>query len=146
MNTAQRGFTLLELMIVIAIIGILAAIAIPAYQDYAVRAKVAEGLNLANTAKLAVADYHNSEGNFPTNNSVAGLPANTTIKGHYVASVTVGAKGVITIAYTNINNAIDSKTVTLTPTDNTGSISWVCASPSSGIPNKYLPANCRTIS
>ena len=79
MTTVQKGFTLIELMIVVAIIGILAAIAMPAYQDYTVRAKVTEGLNLAAAAKLAVAETFASNGKFPTSNPEAGLPANNTI-------------------------------------------------------------------
>jgi len=112
MKKVQQGFTLIELMIVVAIIGILAAVALPAYQDYTVRAHVSEGLNLAAAAKNAVADAYATNGNFPTTNASAGLPAATSIKGNAVDSVTVGAKGAIAIAY---NAKAKSGTCTLTP-------------------------------
>ncbi len=97
----QKGFTLIELMIVIAIIGILAAIAIPAYQDYTIRSKVSEGLNLAGAAKLAVAETYDSNGGFAAaDNQSYGLPQAASIAGNYVASVEVtDTSGTVTITY-----------------------------------------------
>src|SRR6476660_8590367 len=98
MKKLQQGFTLIELMIVIAILGILMAIAIPAYQDYAVRAKASEGINLAGATKLATAETYSSRGYFPANNDSAGMPTSTSINGKYVTSVET-VDGLITITY-----------------------------------------------
>jgi len=135
----QSGFTLIELMIVVAIIGILAAIAIPAYQDYTVRAKVAEGINLASAAKTGVAEYYVSQGSFPTNNSDAGVA--NTINGTYVKSVTVGNSGVITITYSTPTQ-ISNDTLLFTPSATAGSVSWDCSTGGS-LQASYRPANCR---
>ena len=142
MTGAERGFTLIELMIVVAIIGILAAVAVPMYLDYTVRSQIAEGLNVSGGAKSAVTEYYQERGVFPADNTAAGLEAAANIVGKYVASVTVGG-AVITIQYGNDANAkIFGKTVTLTGVDNLGSVSWVCAS-GGVIQAKHLPAACR---
>jgi type IV pilus assembly protein PilA len=137
----QQGFTLIELMIVVAIIGILAAIAIPAYQDYTIRAQVSEGLNLSGGAKAAVTEYFQDRGTLPNTNSIAGLAAATSIVGKYVQSVTVSA-GIINVAYGNdAHQIIASSTLQMTPvTTNAGSVGWVC---SSAMADKHVPAACR---
>ena len=139
----QQGFTLIELMIVVAIIGILAAIAIPAYQDYTIRAQVSEGLTLSGGAKAAVAEYRMDSGNWPSANLTAGLSAAGSITGKYTATVAVGAAGVITVTYGGDANAtyLSGNAVTMTPADNLGSVSWTCAS--ANVANKHLPAACR---
>ena len=142
----QAGFTLIELMIVIAIIGILAAIAIPAYQDYSIRAQVAEGLSLSMAAKQAVGETLQSVGHYPgVDNSSYGLPAATSITGTYVSSVTAAATtGIITIEFRQVApGKVDSgDTVTLSPvTVVAGALAWTCAS--ADIAPRYVPANCR---
>ena len=95
----QQGFTLIELMIVVAIIGILAAIAIPAYQDYTIRAQVSEGINLASGAKAAISEYFMDSGALPGSNGDAGLEAAANITGNYASNVAVGGNGVVTVTY-----------------------------------------------
>ncbi|UUD65616.1 pilin [Pseudomonas seleniipraecipitans] len=136
---AQKGFTLIELMIVVAIIGILAAIALPAYQDYTKRSHVSEGLSLAGGAKASVTEFYSSNNRMPASNTSAGLATNTDIKGNAVTSVTVGTGGVITIAY---NTKVDAgKTLVLSPTTGAGAVNWKCKLGT--IDAKFVPSNCR---
>ena len=149
----QKGFTLIELMIVIAIIGILAAIAIPAYQDYTIRSKVSEGLNMAGAAKLAVAETFDSEGNFMNSNASYGLPSAGSISATYVSAIdadgsAAGGDGIIVITYKEIAaGKVDSgDQVSLEPdTSQPGAMAWTCTSNISGtvIDPRFLPANCR---
>jgi type IV pilus assembly protein PilA len=141
MKSVQKGFTLIELMIVVAIIGILAAIAIPQYQDYTIRSKLTEALNLAAPAKLALAETYASNGIWPADNAEAGLAG--TIQSKYVSSLLV-AQNVITIMIQNVHSNVDGGTITLTAgTDAEDSrVEWDCDA--QGIDDKYLPANCRT--
>ncbi|HGG8144620.1 TPA: pilin [Neisseria meningitidis] len=165
MNTLQKGFTLIELMIVIAIVGILAAVALPAYQDYTARAQVSEAILLAEGQKSAVTEYYLNHGEWPANNSSAGVASSTDIKGKYVAGVKV-EKGVITatMASSNVNNEIKGKKLSLWAKRQAGSVKWFCGQPvqrananganndevtaangkgTANIDTKHLPSTCR---
>ncbi|EMT6361382.1 pilin [Neisseria gonorrhoeae] len=108
MNTLQKGFTLIELMIVIAIVGILAAVALPAYQDYTARAQVSEAILLAEGQKSAVTEYYLNNGIWPENNGDAGVASSSSIKGKYVKEVKV-ENGVVTADGTGNDGKIDTK-------------------------------------
>ncbi len=140
----QQGFTLIELMIVVAIIGILAAVAIPAYQDYTVRARVTEGLSLASAGKTAVSEFFASQGDLPTSNDAAGMAAPGTISGNSVRSVGVGTDGTGTdgeIQVTFSGNPIDGATLVLRPRTSGGRVVWDCTQ--GDLANKYRPSSCR---
>ena len=149
MNKMQKGFTLIELMIVIAILGILLAIAIPAYQDYTVRARVSEGINLAAPAKLAVSETRISNGAFPASNGAAGYETATST---YVTSVVVGTGGAITVTY-SASAALDdaaSTAILFTPSFNGTAVQWSCNDNKSfgnlagtPTPTRFIPASCR---
>jgi type IV pilus assembly protein PilA len=145
MKNMQKGFTLIELMIVVAIIAILAAIAIPAYQDYLVRSQVSEASTLADGAKTAIAEFYSNTGNFPTNNASAGLALSTDIRGKYVKSVDVSTdKGIIEVAFGGgANTAIQSSIFALSAITHAGSIEWSCANAKTTVAPKYLPTSCR---
>ena len=160
MHKVQQGFTLIELMIVVAIIGILAAIAIPAYQDYTIRAQVTEGLNMAAAAKAAIAETWNARGVAPANRAAAGLTATATdTSGKYVEEVEVTNGEIIIMFGLDAHTNIDQETLVLSPYLSTDfSVSWKCGyglAPSgatvmgggptaSSIDERYLPSNCRT--
>jgi type IV pilus assembly protein PilA len=142
-KNVQKGFTLIELMIVVAIIAILAAIAIPAYQDYTIRSQVSEGLSLADASKTALAEYYSNYGDFPTSQASAGLPAANTITGNYVKQVDATAsKGQIQITYGNkANSKINGTILILSSATTAGSTTWKCKSTT--VDPKYLPSSCR---
>ncbi|MBK0053334.1 pilin [Stenotrophomonas sp. S39] len=142
----QKGFTLIELMIVVAIIAILAAIALPAYQDYVARSQVSEAMTLSSGAKTAVTEYYADKGSFPTTNALAGLAPAASINGKYVASVTVGTAGAITAKMKgtgSVSSKVATKDFVLVPTDAGGSITWDCKTAATTIDAKYRPSSCR---
>lgn len=149
MKKVQQGFTLIELMIVVAIIGILAAIAIPAYQDYTIRAKVTEGLNAASAAKQSVSEYYITVGRMPTDADAAGFPTGTS--GEHIAGLsytkTSNTVGVVTVAMANTLGGDVSATAnafSLTGTGSGSGVTWDCAPATTNpIAGKYLPSNCR---
>ncbi|HEZ6881668.1 TPA: pilin [Neisseria meningitidis] len=165
MNTLQKGFTLIELMIVIAIVGILAAVALPAYQDYTARAQVSEAILLAEGQKSAVTEYYLNHGEWPSNNSSAGVATSSKIKGKYVKEVKV-ANGVVTatMASSGVNKEIKDKKLSLWAKRQDGSVKWFCGQPvtrttnntandevtaangTDKIDTKHLPSTCRDAS
>ncbi|HEZ4485620.1 TPA: pilin [Neisseria meningitidis] len=165
MNTLQKGFTLIELMIVIAIVGILAAVALPAYQDYTARAQVSEAILLAEGQKSAVTEYYLNHGEWPSDNSAAGVASSSTIKGKYVEKVEV-KNGVITaeMKSSGVNKEIQGKKLSLWAKRQNGSVKWFCGQPvtrnaanakagtdevtaatpdTDKINTKHLPSTCR---
>ncbi|HGX9769861.1 TPA: pilin [Neisseria meningitidis] len=162
MNTLQKGFTLIELMIVIAIVGILAAVALPAYQDYTARAQVSEAILLAEGQKSAVTEYYLNHGKWPKNNTSAGVATSTDIKGKYVKEVEV-KNGVVTATMlsSGVNKEIQGKKLSLWAKRQDGSVKWFCGQPvtradnakddvkadtaaaNKKIDTKHLPSTCR---
>ncbi|HGL9095966.1 TPA: pilin [Neisseria gonorrhoeae] len=160
MNTLQKGFTLIELMIVIAIVGILAAVALPAYQDYTARAQVSEAILLAEGQKSAVTEYYLNNGKWPKDNDSAGVASASKIIGKYVKEVKV-ENGVVTaqMASSNVNKEIKDKKLSLWGRREDGSVKWFCGQPvkrdnadadnvadaadANGINTKHLPSTCR---
>ena len=166
LKNIQKGFTLIELMIVIAIIGILAAIAIPAYQNYTIRSQVTEGLSLADGWKTSISEYYAQNGSFPTTSGTAGGPQTIAVSGasvgKYVGAIAVGAGGAIVVTYTGTqaNSKLSAGTnnaLAINPgTDTNYDVVWVCGTATvptgvtiSGtgattVSAAYLPTSCHS--
>ena len=140
MKKHQQGFTLIELMIVVAIIGILAAIAIPAYQDFTTRAKVSEALSLTSAAKAGIAEFFQNNSHFPTENASIGLAPPASIKGTNVSQVEISTGGVITVSLSI--SGISGGKIVLKPTSNGGAVVWECQR-SDEVGDGQVPQNCR---
>ena len=153
MRQSQRGFTLIELMIVVAIVGILASVAIPAYSDYTVRAKVTEGIAAAGAAKTSVADYYYANNALPTSNSEAGLGTSTSYSTDIISEISVldsesgsGSNGTIEVTYKEIGGEVtDGDKLTISPTVGGNGVTWDCSVSglTPALPSKYAPASCR---
>lgn len=142
MKTAQHGYTLIELMIVTGIVGILGSIAIPAYQDYTIRAQVAEGISLSSATRVALIDYYTQRGDWPENNNKADVANQNDIVGKYVKKVMV-KKNVVEVQFGNdCHKNINGQKITLTAVDNNGIIRWECAG-HGGFEDRYLPNSCK---
>ena len=143
MKTIQKGFTLIELMIVVAIIGILAAVALPAYQDYTVRAKVSEVMLAASSAKVPVAEFAQTYGRLPGAASVSVSSQSST----YVASLTWDGTQIVATANANLGATdANGKAIMMTPSDPTSNpvLTWTCrGATGNAMPNKYLPSSCK---
>jgi type IV pilus assembly protein PilA len=138
----QQGFTLIELMIVVAIIAILAAIAISQYQDYVIRSQVAEGASLVTASKTAMTEYYNNTGQFASANESYGLPAAGSISGKYVAKVDALDGRIVATFGNEANSAIQNATLTFSAAPSDNSMGWIC-NPSQQMKNVWVPAVCR---
>jgi len=153
MRPSQQGFTLIELMIVVAIVGILASVAIPAYSDYTVRAEVTEAIAAAGAAKTSVADYYYANDALPTSSAEAGLASASSYSTDVISEISIGnetddavSDGTIMVKFNAFGGSVsDGDTITFTPNTNNNSLQWTCsvdiAQPS--LPAEYAPANCR---
>ena len=150
MEKYQKGFTLIELMIVVAIIGILAAVALPAYQDYTARSQVSEAIVLFEGPKGGISEFWSVKGAYPTTNASAGVATAVSISGKYVSNVAVSGTSTAAVVTATMKGAgkvakgIESATIMLSPTTTAGSIKWVCkAGGGAPLKAKYLPSSCR---
>jgi type IV pilus assembly protein PilA len=141
----QQGFTLIELMIVVAIVAILAAIALPAYQDYIIRAQVSEAATLLDGTKTTTTEFFENKGYFPANNTSAGMASAASITGNYVASVTTATGITTAIMSASANKAVQTDALVLSAITaaNGGSVKYTCKTGTPAIAARYLPTTCR---
>lgn len=141
MRQSSQGFTLIELMIVVAIIGVLASLALPAYERYTLRAQVSEGFTLAGPLQRAVTEYYNDFGTFPTDNTDAGIAAANEFSGKFVDAVSIDEEEISITYGGNASARIAGASVIVTASPTPGSMNWSCSG-GAAIPDTYLPSIC----
>ncbi len=141
-NKNQQGFTLIELMIVVAIIGVLAALALPAYQDYTVRAKISEGMSVASPVLQAVGEYYSANSGLPDSNTAARIISAGSYASDYISSVTVSTGGVVEVDFSLTELGAADKLIFVPSTVSGGSVTWDCATDTT-IEKRFLPSRCR---
>ena len=140
----QQGFTLIELMIVVAIIGILAAIALPAYQNYTTRAQVSEGLVLSSSARTAASEHVITQGDWPADNATAGYGGAETAIVQSIAITTASDEGIITVTFKDVGGVSAGDAIVFIGTTSSGGVEWECGgTTATTVDAKFLPASCR---
>lgn len=138
---AQQGFNLIELMLAMSIVAILASLAVMTFEEYTIRSKVKEGIDMMAPAKQAVADYYASKSALPSSNAMAGIPGAASFAGNYTESVEISGNGVVTVTFNSVNLKLAAKTLIYKPATTAGSVKWDCKFGT--LTSKFRPSECR---